>query len=732
MASFLYRLGSICVRHRWRVIAVWAVILVGLLGLAGAVRQPASTAFNVPGTQSQQALDLLNQRFPGTGGAQAQIVFSTTKGATLTSSSDRAAIETSLAALRKAPQVVAVTDPFATGTVSHNGRIAYATVAYPVSVDKVTAAAKKALLDSGGAAKSVGIDVNFGGQVVSPNNVTDSEGIGILIAFVVLLASFGSIVAAGIPLLSALVGVGIGLAGILALSSVITESTTAPILAIMIALAVGIDYALFISTRHRQQLIAGLEPAESAARAVATAGSAVCFAGATVFIALAALAIVNIPFLTVMGLLAAGAVLIAVVVALTLVPALLALAGDRIVLAPGAKHRIRRAEEPGYRSLGRRWVVWVTRRPVLVLLAGIVPLLVIASPALHLRLALPSAGTNPTSDTDRRAYDLLSAGFGPGANGPLLLVIASPKPVAASQIAQDLAQRAKSFPDVAAISAPIQNPSRDVTLVSIVPKTGPTDAKTVSLVAAIRKEAAAAGKQYGSEILLTGATAVNIDTSAKLSAALPVYLIVVALLCLLLLGLVFRSIMVPIQAVLGYLLSVAASLGVVTWIFQDGHLGGLLSIPATSPVVSFLPILLLGILFGLAMDYEVFLVSRIREEYTKTGDAAASVVEGYANSARVVAAGAVIMISVFASFIFTQDLIVKSIGFTLAFGVLIDAFVVRMTLVPAALAVSGNVAWWLPRWLGRILPNLDIEGANLQETRSGREKAPAVGGLGIQ
>jgi RND superfamily putative drug exporter len=710
----LHRLGALCVRHRWRVIAAWIVLLVVAAGIAGIVRRPASSAFTVPGAQSQRALDLLDQRFPGTGGAQAQVVFAVKPGQPrLSTVAHKAAIEGTLAQLRRDPEVVAVTDPYADRTVSSSGLIAYSTVAYPVSVDKVSKAATRALLDAGGPARAAGMSVNFGGALVAQDHSSDTEAVGAVVAFMVLFVGLGSALAAGLPLLTALIGVGTGLAGILALGAIVTESTTAPVLAIMITLAVGIDYALFIATRHRQQLLSGVDLEASIATAVATAGGAVCFAGSTVVVALAALTIAGIPFLTVMGLCAAGAVIVAVTVALTLVPALLSLMGRRLVTGRPAARQSRRSGTAGYRSMGRRWVDAVTHRPVVVLTLGIVALLILAGPAHGLRLALPDAGTHSSTNTDRRAFDKLSTGFGPGANGPLLLVIAGQNHENAARIGRALAVEARAFPDIAAISPPLPNAAQTVTLVSIVPKSGPTDARIKALVSEIRRRAATIADQARTKILVTGATAVNIDTSSRLSQALPPYLVVVAAVCVALLMLVFRSIVVALTAVLGYLLSVGAALGTATFVFQEGHLSGGFGVPTASPVVSFLPILLLGILFGLAMDYEVFLVSRMQEAYARSGDPATSVVQGFAASARVVCAAGIIMTSVFASFIFTQDLIIKSIGFSLAVGVLVDAFVVRMTLLPSTLALAGRSGWWLPTWLDHVMPHVNIEGATV-------------------
>jgi putative drug exporter of the RND superfamily len=713
MASVLHRLGAFSVRHHWRVIVGWVILLVAIFGLALAVQRPATSNLTIPGTQSQQALDLLNSRFPGAGGAQAEVVFSTTGPAPITSSADKIAIESSLAELRRAPQVVSVSDPFSTGTVSPSGKIAFSTVAYPVAVGNVTTGAKSALLDSGGPAKAAGLKVNIGGEIAAPNNTSNSDAVGIVIAFIVLAVTFASALAAGVPLFSALVGLGTGLAGILAIGSVVTLSTTAPILATMLALAVGIDYGLFITTRHRQQLVDGRSYEESIATAVATAGSAVCFAGTTVVIALAALAIVKIPFLTVMGVAAAAAVIVAATAALTLVPALLAAAGPRIVKGKAAQRQITRSAAVGYRSWGERWVQIVTRRALPVLVVGVALLVVMAIPARHMRLGLPDAGTYPASSTDRQAYDLLAKGFGPGFNAPLLIVVDTPKAASAQQVGRALAQGAKGISDIALVTPPVQNPTHTLTLVTVIPKTGPNDPATKTLVSAIRAKAVAATRSTGVEVLVTGTTAVDLDVSSKLSAAIAPYLVVVALLCILLLMLVFRSVLVPIKAVVGYLFSVIASLGVTTWIFQDGHAASALNVAATGPLVSFVPVILAGVLFGLAMDYEVFLVSRIREEHTHGADALTATISGYGKSARVVAAAAVIMTFVFASFISSQDLITKTIAFALAFGVVVDAFLVRMTLVPAVLALLGRGAWWLPPWLGRLLPEIDIEGERL-------------------
>jgi RND superfamily putative drug exporter len=531
-----------------------------------------------------------------------------------------------------------------------------------------------------------------------------------MVAFLVLAITLGSLIAAGLPLLTALLGVGIGVTGLTALSGVIQLSDTAPTLATMLGLAVGIDYALFILSRHRQNLADGLDVRDSVANAVATAGSAVVFAGATVVIALVGLTVVNIPFLTVMGLAAAGTVSIAVLIALTLLPALLGFAGLRVtrvnrVLGIGRG----RAKTP----LGRRWVTFVTAHPVPVLVSGLAILCAVALPALHMRLGLPDGGSKPTSMTERRAYDLLTDAFGPGFNGPLTVVVDAPKVARDEQrqFAGEVAKRLQGFPGVAAVSPPMQNTAGDLTVVSVTPKTSPASDATNDLVKALRDTADSIPKSNHIDAYVTGQTATNIDTADRLAAALPRYVLVVVGLALVLLMIVFRSLLVPLKAATGFLLSIGASMGLVVWVFQDGHLGGLFNVAEAGPIVSFLPILLIGILFGLAMDYEVFLVSRMRETFLHTGNARRAVVDGYAHSARVVTAAATIMIAVFGAFVLDPDPILKSIGLSLAFGVLADAFLVRLTLVPAAMALLGRAAWWLPKRIDGLVPHLDVEGA---------------------
>jgi RND superfamily putative drug exporter len=710
MSSFLYRLGHWAFRRRWLVLGFWIALLVGVGATSQAVKKDTNDAFNVPGTESQRALDLLDEKYPGSGGATARLVFAAPKGHTLDEPQYREVVDPTIERARKVPQAVTTGEQFAEGfTPSRDRTIGFADLHFAVPVEDLKDSTKEALERVAEPAREAGLQVEFSGGVVSTSEGEQSSGetIGVVVAFFVLLVSFGALLIAGVPLVTALIGVAIGLSAIYALTAVTEINSTAPTLAIMLGLAVGIDYALFIVSRHRQQLADGLDPAESVARATATAGSAVVFAGVTVLIALVGLVVVGIPFLSVMGLAAAGTVAIAVLIALTLLPALLGFAGRRA--GRGRKPKIGA-------GAGLRWAQLVTRRPWVAIGAVVAVLVVVAMPALDLRQGLPDDGTQPTDTTERKSYDLLAEGFGPGFTGPLTTVIdfenfegeESPK-----AIANDAAKQLADFPGVAAASEPAFNENGEVAIIIVTPSGSPASEATKDLVDRMRDEAAQIRRDSGINAMVTGNTAINIDTSDKLTAALPVFLVLVVGLALLLLAAVFRSIPVPVKAAVGFLLTIAASLGAVVWIFQEGNLADLLGVASTGPIVSFLPILMIAILFGLAMDYEVFLVSRMREGYVHTGRAREATINGFAASARVVTAAALIMIAVFSGFIIDDDVVVKSIGFALAFGVLVDAFLVRMTLVPAVLALLDRRAWWLPRWLDRRMPNLDIEGEKL-------------------
>ena len=719
MAKHLYRLGGWAFERRRTVLLAWIALLGVVVVCAAAFKGQTSDKFVVPGTESQQAQDLLEQKFPAASGASARVVFAAPAGEQLTDPDNRAAVRASIAQATRAAEVSAVTDPFETKALSADGRIGFADVIYPVPADEIEEASRDELEAVADPARAAGLQVDFGGRIVTEHAEAGSEGAGMMIGYVVLAITLGSLLAAGLPLLTAIIGVSVGIVGLTALSGVVDLSETAPTLATMLGLAVGIDYALFIISRHRQNLGDGMALRDAAAQATATAGSAVVFAGATVIIALAGLAVVGIPFLTVMGLAAAGTVAIAVLIALTLVPALLGFAGARVARVnrvlgyrPGRRGRPERA------TMSVRWARFVTARPWPVLLVGLTLLGAVALPALHMKLGLPDGGSRPTSTTERRSYDLLTQGFGPGFNGQLTAVVDAPglERDQQKQLAQPVADELKGMPGVAAVSEPIQNERGDVTIVQVTPTSSPASDETKDLVELMRDKAAEIPERSGVAAYVTGQTAINIDTADQLSAALPKYIVVVVGLALLLLTVVFRSILVPIKAAAGFLISIAASMGLVVWIFQDGNLAELFSVSQEGPIVSFLPILLIGILFGLAMDYEVFLVSRMRERFVKTGDAQEAIVTGYGQSGRVVTAAAIIMTAVFGAFVLSDDPVIKSIGVSLAFGVLADAFVVRMTLVPAVMALLGRHAWRLPKRVGRWLPDLDIEGEQLMKT----------------
>jgi putative drug exporter of the RND superfamily len=710
VSSYLYRLGHWAFRHRWIVLGFWLSLLVAVGVTSQAVSKDTNDAFNVPGTESQRALDLLDEKFPGSGGATARLVFAAPKGHTLDEPQYREVVDPTVERAQAVPQAVTTGEQFVEGfTPSRDRTIGFADLHFAVPVEDLKDSTKEALERVAEPAREAGLQVEFSGGVVSSSEGEQSsaEVIGVVVALVVLLVSFGSLLIAGLPLVTALIGVAIGLSAISALTAVTEINSVAPTLATMLGLAVGIDYALFIVSRHRQQLADGLDPAESVARATATAGSAVVFAGVTVLIALVGLVVVGIPFLSVMGLAAAGTVAIAVLIAVTLLPALLGFAGQRA----GRGRRPKTGP-----TAGLRWAQLVTRRPWVAIGAVVAVIVVVAMPVLDLRQGLPDDGTQPTDTTERKSYDLLTEGFGPGFTGPLTTVIdfenfrggESPK-----AIAEEAAKELADFPGVAAASQPVFNENGEVAIIIVTPSGSPASQATKDLVERMRDEAAQIRQNSGINAMVTGTTAINIDTSDTLTAALPVFLVLVVGLALLLLAAVFRSIPVPVKAAVGFLLTIAASLGAVVWIFQEGNLADLLGVASTGPIVSFLPVLMIAILFGLAMDYEVFLVSRMREGYVHTGRAREATINGFAASARVVTAAALIMIAVFSGFIIDDDVVVKSIGFALAFGILVDAFLVRMTLVPAVLALLDRRAWWLPGWLDRRMPNLDIEGEKL-------------------
>ena len=737
MAVLLHRLGHSAYRHRKLVLGVWLFVLAALITCVGVFGGKLDDRFSVPGTESQRALDSLSKTLPEAAGASAQIVFTAPEGHRITESPYSAVIAKAVAETRRAPQVSGVVDPGTAGAVSVDRTTAIVQVQYRVQTAEVGTSSVDAIKSAAHAAERDGLRTSVGGSVFNSKavHIGPSEIIGVAVALLVLVVTFGSLLAAGMALLPALIGVAAGLTGLLALAPAVSISSTAVTLALMLGLAVGIDYVLFILSRHRQQLARGTDPKESVALAVGTAGSAVVFAGATVIIALAALSVIGIPFLTTMGLGAVGAVLVAVLAAITLVPAIAGFAGTRLAPKPGSRAARRAADAEGATgrtTLGTRWTKRVVAKPLLTVLAVTGILVTLMLPATDLRLALPDNGSAPHASTQRTAYDTIDAKFGPGSNGPLLVLAETNDRTAeaSSQVGAQVAAKLRTLKNVKAVLAP--EPTSDSTqrVITVLPDSGPDSVRTDRLVRDIRAAASDLRATTGASIAVTGTTAVNIDVSNRLSDSLLPFVAIVVGLSLLLLMMVFRSLVIPVKAAVGFLLSVGASLGLVVAVFQWGWLADVLGVPHSGPVVSFLPIILIGVLFGLAMDYEVFLVSGMREEWAHTGRARRAVVDGARHSVRVVTAAALIMFTVFAGFFPLDDSLIKPIAFALAVGVAIDAFAVRMTLVPAVLALAGRGAWWLPAWLDRLLPDLDVEGSSLQKAAPAEREEPEFASAG--
>ncbi|HEY5222357.1 MAG TPA: MMPL family transporter [Microbacteriaceae bacterium] len=725
MATLLYRIGHFAYRKAWIVIGVWVALLVAFLGGGLALGGQTQESFAIPGTESQQAIDHLDAVFPAAAGASAQVVYEAPPGHTISEATYTTAIDAMGSDLGKISGVANVLTPFSkysTNAVSADGRMGITTVQFDKPSSEVTSEQKSKVEATASAARDAGLTVAFGGQVFQDTSfgITITEVFGVIFAAVVLIITFGSLLAAGMPLLTALLGVGITMGGVIAVSAFTTVSSASPMLALMLGLAVGIDYALFILSRHRSQLAQGMDPEESAATAVATAGSAVVFAGATVIIALLGLLVVGIPFLSVMGLAAAFAVLVAILVAITLVPAMLGLAGKRLIPKHGSRaymraHALMMGEHgTGNRTMGLRWVNLVMKAPLAWVIAVVVILGTVAIPALSLDLNLPSGGTEPVGSTQRQAYDLIAKGFGPGSNGPLIVTVDITQTTDVVNDLSTVEARLANVPGVASVGQGIPNPTVDTAIIQVIPTSAPDSDKTKQLVQRIRDLEPSIAKDLGTPIAVTGSTAVAVDISNRLAGALVPFGLVVVGLSILLLMTVFRSIFVPLKAALGFLLSITASIGAVVAVFQWGWFANLINVDTPGPILSFLPIIMMALLFGLAMDYEVFLVSGMREEFVKSGKPQEAIRTGFSNAARVVTAAALIMFFVFFAFVPEGSGVIKGIALGLAIGIFFDAFLVRMTLVPAAMALAGKAAWWLPKWLARILPNVDIEGEGLR------------------
>ena len=819
MAELLFKMGRWSFRRKWVVLATWLIILGAVAGAAVAFSKPFSSQFSIGNAPSIEATKLMMENFPEAGNpadaATVNLVFATTDGSRLDEEHNKEAIDDVVGAVEDSlqgeirntqrfgnpvvlspqltqgvydmsveqglPEATAREDAENLALVSDDGRIAYTTFDYDVdSAMEVSDEQRQAVYDAMELGREQGLQVEAGGAGFGdPIAIkATSEVVGLAVAFVVLLLTFGSLIAAGLPLITAVIGVGIGVLSILLTTAVVELNDVTPTLAIMIGLAVGIDYALFILSRYRVERERMPAP-DAAGMAVGTAGSAVVFAAATVIIALAALVVAGIEFLSWMGLLAALTVAVAMLVALTLVPALLGIFGDKAFGArvPGVAGNKKRDGTWPKRfrkgmTMGRRWVTLVQKVPALMLAAVILGLGVLSLPVTRLEMALPSDTTSNVDTTQRKAADLMAEGFGAGVNAPLLFVVDAhavdpdapalrPFVEAQRQAAEAAAAEAESADaegapaEGAANAAPEpfdehraaaqaayiytvdkidgmaeiknaqlvgMNDDATAAQVMITPFTGPEEQETVDVSHALRDRAAEIEAATGATVGMTGLTAVQMDITEELGNAMPLYLAIVVGLAIVLLLLVFRSITVPVVAGLGFLLSVGAAFGVTVLFWQEG-LWGLVSSPG--PLISFMPIFLIGVTFGLAMDYQMFLVSRMREHYTHNGGRARegsryngveeSVIEGFSAGARVVTAAALIMIAVFVAFIDQPLPFIQIFGFALGAGVLFDAFFIRMTLVPATMFLMGRATWWIPRWLDRILPSLDVEGSKLEK-----------------
>lgn len=707
MANWLHRIGTLAARHRTLVVVGWIVLAVGLVATNQAVGGTPVDDFQVPGVQSQAAKDLLTNRFPEKAGATAMVVFHTDRGR-IDDSGSAAAVAKTVAAVRDLRHVATVTDPWSTpGTRSADGATALAMVQFDRSTAELGHPALDALIETATPARSAGVKVEFGGElpnVLKKESTGPAEAIGVVAALIILLITFRTVAAIALPLLTAATGLGVGLAVVGLVSDAIDIPSIAPRLGTMIGLGVGIDYALFVLSRHRDNVAYGMDVDESIASTNATAGQAVVIAGTTVVIAILGLQFAGIPFVAALGYSASIVVAIAVLVAVTLLPALLSFVGTRIL-----PRHTRTSSDRGP-SRWVQWAGWVAHHPWRSSIAATLVLVVLALPLFGMRLGQADAGTSPPDTTQRKAYDLLADGFGPGFNGPLLIVLDlgdQPDPAQAAVVRDAIV----STPNVRAVAPPQLSPDGSTAILTVIPTTKPQDRATGDLVHRLRDTTLpAATSGTGIRALVGGPTAGFIDQSDKISARLPWFIMAVVAMSFVLLMVVFRSLLVPLKAALLNLLSIGAAYGVVVAVFQWGWGRTLIGLDDPVPIASFVPMMMFAILFGLSMDYEVFILSRIREEHHQGRTNIDAVIGGLGATAKVITAAALIMISVFLGFVMSPDPVVKMMGIGLATAVAVDATIVRMVLLPASMTLVGEPNWWLPRWLDRILPHLDIEG----------------------
>jgi len=701
--------------HRKTVIIGWIVALLGVGALSSSVGADYSEDFKLPSSDSQEAFDLLENRFPAQSGETVQIVFESDAG--VESPPVKSKMERAFAEIEELPHVSEVASPYADGgaaAVSDDGKIAYATVQFDVFTNEFADDETQKLIAAGRGAAGEDLRVEFGGgpivEAEAEEEGDNSFAIGLLAAVVVLLITFGSVVAMGLPILTALFALGVGLSFVALGTHVFSTADFATTLAAMIGLGVGIDYALFIVTRFRNGLDEGLEKREAAIAAIDTAGRAVLFAGITVIIALMGMLLLGLSFLYGVALAAAIAVLFTMIAALTLLPALLSMVGKGInrLKIPGLGGKRTSLDESGFWF---RWSREVQRRPVLAAAVSGGLLIALCIPTLSLRLGTNDAGTEPVSSTTRQAYDLLAEGFGPGFNGPFQLVAALPEKGDDAALVE-LRRELKGAEGVEAVTEVMLNPGENTGVFQLYPTTSPQSEETTELLDRIRDEAIpAVERRTGAQVHVGGINAVFEDFGTAIAEKLPLFIGVVVLLSALLLMVVFRSLLVPLKAVLMNLLSIGAAFGLIVAVFQWGWGASLIGVDSTGPIISFFPIFLFAIIFGLSMDYEVFLMSRIHEEWEHGKDATEAVTRGLALTGRVITAAAAIMVTVFASFMLGDDRIIKLFGLGLAAAVFIDAVIIRSVLVPAIMQLLGRRAWYFPAWLDRIAPKLHVEPA---------------------
>jgi putative drug exporter of the RND superfamily len=712
------RVARHAIAHRRTAILVWVAALVAVLGASTAIGSHYTNNNSLKGTQSQRATDVLQREFPSQAGDADQIVLHATRGG-VRAPGVRAPVSSMLERVAALPHVTGVLSPYGpTGArqISRDGTIAFATVTFDERANALPKSAVQKVISVAQSARSSGLDVQLGGQAIQQVqgvSLGPATAVGILAAMIVLLITFGSFVAMGLPILTALLGLGTAF-GLITLSShIFNMPDVSNQLAAMIGLGVGIDYALFIVTRFRESVRGGASVPDAIVEAMDTSGRAVLFAGVTVIVALLGMLVLGVGFLAGLAISSAIAVALTMLATLTLLPALLSKAGGRIT-RDSARTRIRRGSQgrdtgPPRQALWHRWAEFIRRHPWPAALAGLAIMLAVAAPALSLRLGLSDASNNPRSDTTRQAYDLLASGFGRGFNGPLLVVAQLPHANDRAALAR-LDRTLTTTPDVASVSPPRVSASGNAAVDYVYPRSSPQAAATTDLVRSLRDRILPPlARATGATLLVGGATATGIDFTHVLSTKLPLFIAIVVVLAAILLLLVFRSLVIPVQAALMNLLSIGAALGATVAIFQNGFLGGLFGVQP-GPIEPWLPVMLFAIVFGLSMDYEVFLVSRIHEEWNRRRDASDAVVAGMASTGRVITAAATIMICVFLSFVFGADRVIKLFGLSLATAVFLDAFVIRSLLLPSVLELLGRRTWMLPRWLGRRLPRFAVEG----------------------